>query len=375
MSRKVILVSRCAWTLYNFRLGLMKTLVNRGYTVLGGGAGGDSFEPKVEALEVPFHRLPVSFKPINPFADLHLIWTLYRWYRRERPDVVHHFTIRPVIYGSLAARLAGVPRIVNTVTGLGYVFIEKKSTLLRWIVQWLYRRSLAMAHYTFFLNKEDRQLFLDRRLIHYNKAGLLPGEGVDIEHFATPVGFSQQDADNALIFIMTARLLRDKGVYEFVEAARLVKARYPDSKFHLLGNRDERNPTVVPQEDLDRWQSEGIIEWLGETSDVRKFIALAHVVVLPSYYREGVPRSLLEAAAMAKPVITTDAVGCREAVDHEKTGLLVPVKDAKALAQAMTRMIENPEMRERMGKAGRKKVEQEFDERIVIEKIIKVYNT
>ena len=171
---------------------------------------------------------------------------------------------------------------------------------------------------------------------------------------------------------MVARLLREKGVYEFVSAARMVKRAFPEVQFHLLGGRDERNPTVVSPRELERWREEGVITWLGEVPDVRPIVAKADVVVLPSY-REGVPRALLEAAAMGKPLITKNAAGCREVVEHGVNGLLVPVKDAEALARAMLCMIEHPTMRERMGKAGRQKMEREFDERMVIEKIWQVY--
>lgn len=369
--KKIILVSRCAWTLYNFRAGLIETLKRYGHTVIGGGAAGDGFEPRIEALGVPFVPLPVDKKGINLRADIELLWTLYRWYRRERPDVIHHFTIKPVIYGSLAARLAGVPRIVNTVTGLGFVFIEEEMEWLRRLVERLYRLALACAHFTFFQNQDDLEAFASRRLVKRSKAGLLPGSGVDTEFFV-PCSNTTPEADRPLTFIMVARLLRHKGVCEYVEAARRVKLEFPDVQFQLLGRRDERNPSVVLQEDLDRWQADDVITWLGEVPDVRPIVAKADVVVLPSY-REGIPRSLLEAAAMGKPIITTDAVGCREVVEDEVNGLLVPVKDAKALAQAMIRMIRNRGMRALMGKASREKAAREFDERVVIEKILKSY--
>ncbi|UCH51409.1 MAG: glycosyltransferase family 4 protein [Chloroflexota bacterium] len=370
---KLILVSRCSWTLYNFRTGLMRAAKQQGYTVLGGGSGGDGYEHKIEDIGIPFHRLPVSFKPINPLADLYLLWSLYHWYRRERPEIVHHFTIKPVIYGTIAARIAGVPKIANTITGLGYAFMGERLTWLQWIVERLYKISLAGAHFTFFQNEDDLNYFLQRRLVLPDQTDLLPGSGVDTDYYSPEQGNNDKRTMRSVTFLMMARLLRDKGVYEFSEAARLVKAKYPGTAFHILGSRDERNPTVVPQKDLDRWQSEGVVTLLGETEDVRPYLGRADIFVLPSY-REGTPRSLLEAAAMGRPIITTDAVGCREVVDHEETGLFVPIKDAEALAQAMIRMIENPEMRERMGKAGRKKIEREFDERIVIDKIMKVYD-
>jgi glycosyltransferase involved in cell wall biosynthesis len=362
---KILLVSRCAWTLYNFRAGLMRALLDRGDDVAGGGAAGDGYEAKVEALGVPFHPLPVDKKGVNPLADLRLLWQLYRWYRKERPDVVHHFTIKPVIYGSIAARLARVPRIINTVTGLGYVFTDSCKPWLRRLVEGLYSCALRAAHFTFFLNREDQQLLTERGIAKPGKTALLPGSGVDLARFSPHLSRGSTN------FLMVARLLRDKGVHEFVEAARLVRQRRPEARFQLLGGRDERNPAAVSQAEVDSWQAE--IECLGEVEDVRPFIAEADVVVLPSYYREGVPRSLLEAAAMAKPIITTDAVGCREVVDDGINGLLVPVKDAEALARAMIWMIENPEVCQRMGKAGREKVEREFDEQFVVEKTLNIY--
>ena len=370
--RKVLLVSRCAWTLYNFRAGLLSALKKNGYRVVGGGASGDGFEQRVEALGVPYVPLRVDRKGINPAADIRLFWQLYRWYRRERPAVVHHFTIKPVIYGSIAARVAGVPKIVNTVTGLGYVFMEEGMAWLRQLVEWGYRIALASAHYTFFQNRDDLQYFLSRRLVSKRKSGLLPGSGVDCSYF-TLESLPTRRRPDSITFLMVARLLREKGVYEFVEAARMVKRKYPGSHFQLLGRRDERNPTVIPQSDLARWQAEGVATWLGEVADVRPIVSQSDVVVLPSY-REGTPRALLEAAAMGKPLITTDAVGCREVVSDGVNGFLVPVKDPLALAGAMIKLIEHPGLRELMGKEGRAKVEREFDERVVIGKILDVYN-
>jgi glycosyltransferase involved in cell wall biosynthesis len=367
---KILLVSRCAWTLYNFRRGQMCALQADGATVIGAGAGGDGFESRIEALGIPFVSLPVDKRALNPLADLKLLWRLYRWYRQERPDIVHHFTIKPVIYGSIAARLAGVPRTVNTVTGLGFVFSEGAKPWLRRLVEAQYRVALARVHYTFFQNHEDRDLFLKQGLVAPDKTGLLPGSGVDTQHFLPPTAGVQAET---VTFLMVARLLKDKGVYEFVEAARLVRAQAPNTRFQLLGGRDERNPRVVPKEHLDQWQQEGVVEWLGETSDVRGAMGSADAVVLPSFYREGTPRSLLEAAAMGRAIITTDSVGCREAVEDGVTGLLIPIKDSNALAAAMLRLASDPQVRNAMGEAGRAKMLREFDERLVIQKIKQVY--
>lgn len=368
--RKILLVSRCAWTLANFRTGLMRTLQAHGHTVLSGGAAGDGFDTQIMALGIPFVPLPVDKRGMNPRADVRLLWTLYRWYRQERPAIVHHFTIKPVIYGSIAARLAGVPRIINTVTGLGYVFMEDTLPWLRRLVEWQYRCALASAHFTFFLNEDDRALFLTRGLIATAKAGLLPGEGLDCTFFAPRLPSPRHQGCN---FLFVGRLLRDKGLYEFVNAARLVRQAFPAARFSLLGKRDERNPTVVPKDQIEAWQSEGVVTWLGETPDVRPMLANADVVVLPSY-REGLPRALLEAAAMEKPLIATEVAGCRDVVSHGTNGLLVPARDVQALAQAMIHLLHYPALREQMGKAGREKVMREFDERLVLERILRVYH-
>jgi len=370
-NKKIFLVSRCSWTLFNFRCGLIRALQKQGAKIIGGGAGSDGFEEKIRGLGVPFFDLPVDKRGINPVSDLKLLFALYRWYRKERPDIVHHFTIKPIIYGSIAARYAGVPKVVNTITGLGYVFTEDDRKWLRSIVHFLYRLALRGTDFTFFQNADDQRYFLTNNLTHGHDTFVLPGSGVDCDHFR-PALDDGEAPDGSVTFLMLSRLLKDKGVHEFVEAARQVRQDCPGSEFLLLGRRDERNPSVIAKKDLDGWQSEGIVKWLGEAEDVRPIIADADVVVLPSY-REGLPRSLLEAAAMAKPAITTDTVGCRDAVEHGRTGLLVPVKDSAALADAMKEMIKNPDMRLRMGREGRRRVKERFDERIVLKKILQVY--
>lgn len=371
-NKKIILVSRCAWTLFNFRSGLIRSLLKKCGAILGGGAGGDGFEVKVRDLGIVFVPLPISRRPIDPFSDCLLLWTLFWWYRRERPDVVHHFTIRPVIYGSLAAWLAGVPKIVNTISGLGTVFGDGQKAWLRSIVEAQYKLSLCLAHMTFFQNEDDYRYFIARGLVKREQADVVPGSGVDCELFS-PRSQMEASPNGSVTFLLSARLLLEKGIYDFVQAARLVHQVYPDTQFQLLGRRDERNPNVIAKKDLDLWKAEGIITWLGEVLDVRPIVAKADVIVLPTYYREGVPRALLEASAMGKPIIATDTVGCREAVDQEKNGILVPVKDPHALAVAMIRLIESPDMRCRMGKAGRARVMERFDERFVIERTIDSY--
>ena len=369
--KKIILVSRCAWTLYNFRAGMIRALQQAEYTVVGGGSGGDGYEPKISALGIAFKRLPVKKKGMNPLADLKLFYRLWRWYRSERPEIVHHFTIKPVIYGSLAARLAGVPKIFNTVTGLGYVFTGNNVVPSRILVRQMFRAGIKCADFTFFQNSDDRQYLIEESSGWHN-TDLLPGSGVDCKRFV-PVSIPTVADSAAVTFLLVARMLKEKGIYEFAEAARVMRQKPSQTRFQLLGDRDESNPNVIPRRDLDRWQQDGILEWLGAVEDVRPVLAAADVVVLPSYYREGTPRSLLEAAAMGKPIITTDCIGCRETVDHQRTGLLVPAKDVAALIRAMQWMLEHRQQRQNMGKAGRHKVEKQFDEQMVIDRILKEY--
>jgi glycosyltransferase involved in cell wall biosynthesis len=350
---------------------MIRALKQAEYTVLGGGSGGDGFEPKISALGVTFTHLPIQKKGMNPLADLKLFYRLWHWYRSERPDIVHHFTIKPVVYGSLAARLAGIPKIVNTVTGLGYVFTGNNATVSRMVVRQMFRAGIKCADFTFFQNLDDRQ-YLMGESSRWRKTDILPGSGVDCERFK-PASTPAVDDNAAVTFLLVARMLKDKGIYEFAEAARTVRRIAPLVRFQLLGGRDERNPNVIPRADLDRLQQAGILEWFGAVEDVRPILAAADVVVLPSYYREGIPRSLLEAAAMGKPIITTDSIGCRETVDHQRTGLLVPVKDVASLVRAMQWMLEHRQQRQDMGKAGRRKVEEQFDEQIVVDRILMEY--
>jgi glycosyltransferase involved in cell wall biosynthesis len=256
--KKIILVSRCAWTLYNFRAGMMRALKKAEYTVLGGGSGGDGYEPKISALGVSFKRLPVKKKGLNPLSDIKLFFLLWRWYRNEKPAIVHHFTIKPVIYGSLAARLAGVPKIVNTITGLGYVFTGNNITLIRLLVRYMFRVGIFCADFTFFQNSDDRQYLIGDSQRRQN-TDVLPGSGVDCERF-TPSDLQDTGENSTVTFLLVARLLKEKGIYEFAEAAGKMRKMSLTLRFQLLGERDQSNPNVIPGRDLDRWQQQGILE-------------------------------------------------------------------------------------------------------------------
>lgn len=339
----------------------MTTLQEEGYDVLAAGSGGDGFERRIRDLGVAFRELPVDRRGTSPAADLRFFRSLLGLYRREKPVLIHHFTIKPVIYGSVAARVVGGAPAVNTITGLGHVFIDRGRPWLRRLVESQYRVALRLAPRTFFLNRDDLDLFRDRGLVPESRATVMPTAGVDLQHFPSlppPI----LEAGGGVTFLMLSRILREKGVYEFVEAARLVRRGRPEVRFVLAGPRDDRNPSVVHLGELERWREEGVVEWVGAVADVRPLLAKADVVVLPSY-REGLPRALLEGAASARPLVATDVVGCREVVEHGVNGLLVPARDAGGLAAAMDRLAGDAVFRRRLGLAGRRKVEQEFDER------------
>jgi len=296
---------------------------------------------------------------LNPFADLKLLGSYRRRLKRLSPAAYLGYTIKPNIYGSLAARLCGVPAVPN-ISGLGTVFL--RGGLLGWFASVLYRRGLRGAPIVFFQNGEDLSEFVERKLVRPDQARLLPGSGIDLDRFAPA-----QLPPGPVTFLLIGRLLGDKGVREFVEAARTLRREGSEARFQLLGPLDAGNRTAITRAELDSWVEEGTLENLGETDDVRPFIARCHAVVLPSY-REGLPRSLLEGAAMGRPLIASDVPGCRDVVDDGVNGILCAPHDAGSLAGAMRKLLTmSDEERSAMGAAGRAKVQAQFSEERVIE--------
>ena len=353
--RRVITISaNTAWFLHNFRAGLMRSLVEEGYRVVV-LAPEDAYFEHLQGLGCEVLNIPMDNKGTNPLRDVGLFLRFQREYRRLKPTMALHFTIKPAIYGSFAARKLRIP-YVNTIPGLGTPFI-RENWVTR-VVELLYRASQKRSERIFFLNEDDHQVFLSRRLAPTDRMEILGGEGVDLEHFEMtdlPVG-----AEFRFLFI--GRMLRDKGVIEFVDAARRVRATASHVRFQLLGPSSVENRTAIQREMLDAWVKEGVVEYLGETHDVRPHIAQAHCIVLPSY-REGSPRALLEGAAMGRPLIATDATGCRDVVEDGVNGFLCHTRSAEDLAQKMERVLNMPaEARRAMGEAGRAKVEREFSE-------------
>ena len=363
---KIIICLNTAWNLLNFRSGLIRALVAAGYEVVA-VAPNDKYSDGLKTLGCRFVPLHMDNGGVNPVKDVLLLWRFLRFFAKERPDVFLGYTVKPNVYGSLAARWLRIP-VINNIAGLGAAFI--RGGMVMRIVQWLYRMALRRSAQIFFQNNDDRQLFVSGGLVPADKTALLPGSGIDLDRFASiPMPTIGNDCAR-FRFLLVARMLRDKGVGEYVEAAKLLRKRWPQVEFCLLGFLDVKNPAAIARAEMDAWVAEGVVNYLGESDDVRSQLALATCVVLPSY-REGTPRSLLEAAAMARPIITTDAVGCREVVDDGVNGYLCKVRDAADLAEKMEQMLLlSPEARSEMGRRGREKVEREFDEQIVIGKYL-----
>jgi len=307
--------------------------------------------------------MPMDNKGTNPLRDVSLLGRLYKVLHDLRPDLPINYPIKPVIYGALAARSTSV-KVISVVPGLGNVFLKRN--LFTRFVELLYRISQLNVHTVFFLNNDDYELFEERKLVPVAKMAVLPGEGIDIQYFSpSPPRLS----NTKIRFLLSARMLWDKGVGEFVEAAEIVRRSYPNTEFALLGFLDVQNPSAIGHGQIDDWVARGIVDYFGATADVRPFISDADVIVLPSSYKEGLSRSLLEAAAMGKPIITSDITGCRDVVDDGVTGFLCEPKDSASLVLQMERMLALSQVqRQAMGQAAREKMVSQFDEALVIDR-------
>ena len=363
--KTIAIVINTSWNIYNFRLGLLKALQAQGYKIIA-IAPHDDYVSKLEALGIEHHNIIIHNKGTNPLQDCQLIWRFYKLYTHLKPDVLLHYTIKPNIYGTLAAKLAGIP-VISNISGLGTVFLNNK--LSSKIARLLYRIALKIPVTVFFQNKDDRDLFIQLKLVAKEKTALLPGSGINTQKFL-PLPVIKDNTDLQFLFI--GRLLKDKGLVEYVEAARLLKIDYPQVQFLVLGAFYAENPTAITTETMAQWEREGDITYLGVSDDIASMIAAVDCVVLPSY-REGLSRVLLEAASMEKPIVTTDVPGCRDVVDDGVNGFLCQPKNGSDLAAAIKKMIQiSPQERECMGKKGREKVVTEFDECLVINKYLKV---
>lgn len=372
---KVLLFANTDWYLYNFRRSLANAIRSAGHEVVLVSPAGPYGE-RLRALGFRWVPAPMERRSLNPLREMALLAWLCRLIRSERPDVVHGFTIKCAVYGSIAARLTGVPARVNAVAGMGYVFTSDDllARTLRPVVRSLMKVALDGAGARLILqNPDDVALFEKARLVDPSRVRLIPGSGVDCDRFH-PGSHEQAGPPPAasLRVLLPARLLWDKGLKEYVEAARQLRASGRKARFLLAGTPDPGNPASVPEEIVRGWAAEGLIEWLGHVDDMPDLLRSVDLVVLPSY-REGLPKGLIEAAACGIPLITTDAPGCREVVTHQRDGLLVPSRDGTALAEAIARLHDDPKLRSEMGAAARLKALKEFDEKIVISRTIAVY--
>lgn len=362
---KIILFANTSWYLWSFRLHLMCTLRDIGYEIIA-CAPRDEYSEKITSAGFRVIPIIINRRSTNPLIEILLFTSYCRIIRTERPDIILTFTPKPNIFGTLAARFCGIP-IVNNISGLGFIFIQ--GGIKASIVRLLYKSCFVFSSQVFFQNKDDMLEFINCKLVASDKAVLLPGSGVNTEKFAPR---SQSKSTDNFTFLLVGRMLWDKGIGEFVEAAIRISALHQNVKFVLLGPLDSGNPAGIPLSTLNKWTSRGEVAWLGSTDDVRDAIANADCVVLPSY-REGMPRTLLEAASMAKPIITTDEPGCRDAVVDGVTGFLCRSHDVTALTEKMELMLLlSPDRRQAMGIEGRVRVVRDFDEHIVIKKYIEV---
>lgn len=357
--KHITLVGNSAWSMYNFRAGLVKGLLKAGYKVSVVAPDDEYFHKCIENFGAEFIPIKIEAKGTNPISDLRLICHFMRIFRSIKPDFIFFYTIKPNIYGSFAARFLGVAHIAVT-TGLGYTFVN--NNIVSKIARILYKQALKKAKEIWFLNNDDFESFSQYRLIPKSKGYVLKGEGINMERFV--LGGNQTDK---ISFLLMARMLWDKGIGEYVEAARILKVKYPNVQFRLLGFIGVDNPSAISLEQIKLWQHEGVVEYLGSTDNVIPFIQNVSCIVLPSY-REGLPITLLEGAAMCKPLVATDSIGCRDAVDDGISGFLCKIRDAMSLHDAMEKIIlMTPLQRQEMGEAGRKKMEREFDEKLIID--------
>jgi glycosyltransferase involved in cell wall biosynthesis len=369
---KILVVGGIAGSLINFRGPLLRAILNRGHSVFtASGQTTPVLSSQLRDMGVEHNAISMERAGVNPVTDSMVIYELNKLFQKIRPDIALNYTVKPVIYGSLVARLAGVPRVFSMIEGLGYAFTEMswKRKIIKLASKVLYKISLTNNAAVFFLNPDDKSLFREECLIGEQSEDIvLNGIGVDLDHY-TLAPMTKTPS-----FLLIARLLGDKGIREYVAAARRVKSRYPHALFRLVGGTDP-NPSCIPMEEVRGWVREGVIEYLGEVSDVRPAIAASSVYVLPSY-REGTPRTVLEAMSMGRPIITTDAPGCRETVTRNpgnqgveasngvvqgENGFLVPVRDVDSMVRAMEYFIEDPDLAEKMGQRSREIAEEKYD--------------
>lgn len=357
---KLIFVGNTAWSMYNFRRPIFEHFLAQNNEVIIASPSDKTYQQQLQSLGCKCYPISIEAKGNNPIKDLSTMWQIRSILKKENPDCCFFYTIKPNVYGGMAATLLGIPFVPIT-TGLGYVFLVDNAVSK--IAKLLYKVAFRKAMQVWFLNQDDVDAFKQAKLVPNDKISILKGEGININRFELHNNSSE------ISFILVARMLWDKGVGEFVEAARMLKRKYPQVEFRLLGFLGVDNPSAISKEQMDEWVNEGVVDYLGATKDVRPFLYNSTCVVLPSTYREGIPFSLMEGAAAGKPLIATDGVGCKEVIDDGLTGFLCKPKDVQSLSHCMEKIIQMPEEeRIQMGMRGREKMKKEFGIDLVIRK-------
>jgi glycosyltransferase involved in cell wall biosynthesis len=370
IAKKILFVVNSPEFFLSHRLPIALAARDAGYEVHVATADGNAVR-EIRRLGLVHHAVAIARSGQNPLVELGSIISLYRLFRELKPDLVHLITIKPVLYGGIAARLAGISAVVAAISGLGTVFVAQSASarVRRMLVSGLYRLAFSQRRLAvIFQNPDDRDGLLAIGALRKNQVRMIRGSGVNLADYSFV-----PEPEGTPVVVMAARLLRDKGVYEFVEAARQLKSRGVEVVMRLIGALDPGNPNSVEQAELDGWFVEGVVELPGYRSDIAGQYAAANIVCLPSYYGEGLPKTLVEAAACGRAVITTNHPGCRDAVEPDVTGVLVPVKSAPALADAIQILIETPERRLHMGRAGRELAEQVFSIDRIVEQHLAIY--
>lgn len=368
---KILLFSNTDWFMFNFNLPLANRLRQEGHQIILLSPPG-VYAAKMQDLGFRWVAAPMGRGSLNIFREVALIIWLVKFFLREHIDLIHSFTIKCVVYGSLAARIARIPARINTVAGMGYVFASShiKAKVLRPMVEILMHVSLGGKHSRLIvLNHSDFNFFRNTRIVDQNSIYLVPGAGIDCQKFSPSNKIRRRSLFTVLL---PARLLWDKGVAEYVESARILKVGGNDYDFLLAGSLDPENPSAVTELKINEWTKQGLVRWLGHIDDMPALFQSVDVVVLPSY-REGLPTGLTEAGACALPLITTDVPGCNEVVTNEIDGLLVPIKNPKSIADALSRLKDDPALCYRLGRAARAKAVSQFDNKIVIQRTLDVY--
>src|SRR5688572_3840890 len=359
---RIAIVLNTSWNIYNFRMNFIQSLLKQGYEVHT-IAPEDSYTPLIRDAGCTHHKVKMDSRGANPIKDSALIVELFGIYRKVKPDVILHYTIKPNVYGTIAAALLGIP-VINNVCGLGTVFL--KNNFVSAIAIFLYKISFRFASKVFFQNPDDQKLFVEKKLVPANAVDTLPGSGIDLTKFQ-PTSFKRNEK---FTFLLISRLITDKGVLEFIDAVKRLRSAGVNAHFQVLGAMDPLHKRGIKVDLIAEWINSGTIEYLGTTNDVREFIKNADCVVLPSY-REGTPRTLLEAASSSKPIIATDVPGCNNVVEHNVNGFLCKLKDADDLADKMSNMVAlSDDQLKQFGINGRTKMEAEYDESLVINKYL-----